>query len=517
VSSLILAYDLGTGGNKSSLYNLHGHCLAECFEPYPTLYPHSGWHEQRPQDWWQAVVTSTRRLLTESDITPADIVCIGISGQSLGAIPLDNKGDLLRQATPIWSDSRAHQQSSEFFNSIPEAEWYRKTGNGFPAPLYTVFKIMWYRQHEPEMFARIAKVIGSKDYVNYRLTGVIATDYSYASGSGIYDLLAWDYDEQLLQASGLPREIFPEIVPSTQIIGTLTRAAAEELGLLTTVQVVSGGVDNSCMALGARNTREGRVYNAQGSSSWIAVTSSKPLIDDHVRPFVFTHVLPGLFTSAVSTFSAGTSFRWVRDQFCRDLKIQAEELGRDVYDLMTAEAAESPVASNGLLFNPNMAGGTSLSASTNIRGAFLGMDLLHTRADLIRAAMEGIALELRIALDALRRMETLNEEILVVGGGSRSALWRQIYADVYNTTIVKTNIDQQAAALGAAACAAVGTGLWKGFDFVDQIHEVQDVIHPDPLHTAIYEKVLPIFVQAGLHLSDLGDRMSEQDMQQQVM
>jgi xylulokinase len=183
-----------------------------------------------------------------------------------------------------------------------------------------------------------------------------------------------------------------------------------------------------------------------------------------------------------------------------------------VYDLMTAEAAESPVASNGLLFNPNMAGGTSLSASTNIRGAFVGMDLLHTRADLIRAAMEGIALELRIALDALRRMETLNEEILVVGGGSRSALWRQIYADVYNTTIVKTNIDQQAAALGAAACAAVGTGLWESFDFVDQIHEVQDVIHPDPQHTAIYEKVLPIFVQAGLHLSDLGDLMAAQDL-----
>jgi xylulokinase len=504
----LIAYDLGTGGNKAALYDDQGQCVAECFEAYPTYYPRTGWHEQRPEDWWQAVVASTRRLLAESGELKGEIVGCGISGHSLGVVPLDRTGRLLRETTPIWSDSRAGAQARRFFERVSEPDWYHITGSGFPAPLYTVFKLMWHREHEPEMFARVDKVIGTKDYINYRLTGYIGTDYSYASGCGVYDLRGWRYEDRLIEASQLPPGIFPEIVPSTQVIGTLTASAAEELGLGKAVKVVSGGVDNSCMALGARNTREGRVYNAQGSSSWIAVTSSKPLIDERVRPYVFAHVLPGLFTSAVSTFSAGTSFRWVRDHLCRDLVEAAADQGVDAYDLMSAEAAKAPVGARGLLFNPNMAGGTSMSPSPNIRGAFLGLDLGHTRADLIRAAMEGIALELRTALDALRRMERLSNEMLVVGGGSRSKLWRQIYADVYNVTIVKTNIDQQAASLGAAACAAVGTGMWDRLDIVDTLHRVEELTHPDGGNSAVYEELLPVYEQAGRFLSDLGDQIT---------
>jgi xylulokinase len=159
------------------------------------------------------------------------------------------------------------------------------------------------------------------------------------------------------------------------------------------------------------------------------------------------------------------------------------------------------------LFNPNMAGGTSMSPSIHIRGAFLNLDLSHTRADMIRATMEGIALELRIALDALRKMETISEEMLVVGGGSRSKLWRQIFADIYNMRIVKTNIDQQAAALGAAACAAVGTGLWSSFEIIDEIHQVIDITEPSAAHTAAYEKMLPVYLKASQSLSDLGDQI----------
>lgn len=513
MKGLILAYDLGTGGNKSSLYDQEGHCLVESFTPYATLYPRSGWHEQRPEDWWKAVVKSTHDLLKYSEADPREIICIGISGQSLSVVPMDQQGQLLRQTTPIWSDARANQEAADFFEGITEEDWYHITGNGFPPPLYSVFKIMWYRNHEPDLFSRINKIIGSKDYINYKLTGSLVTDYSYASGSGVYNLLEWRYDDQLLQASELPSTLFPEIVPSTQVIGSLTKSAAIELGLTQETKVVSGGVDNSCMALGARNTREGRVYNSQGSSSWIAVTSSKPLIDNKVRPFVFTHVLPGLFTSAVSTFSAGTSFRWVRDEFCRDLKTLAEQKGCEAYDLMTNEALISPVGSRGLMFNPNMAGGTSMSESIHIRGAFLGLDLQHTRADIIRAVMEGIALELRIALDALRSMEVLDDQILLVGGGSKNPMWRQIYADVYNSTVIKTNIDQQAAALGAVACAAVGTGMWSSFDFIDEIHKIEDITQPNPANTANYEKVLPIYKQAGNYLSKLGDQMTVEGLQ----
>jgi len=505
----IIAYDLGTGGNKASLYDADGNCLAGNFVAYDTLYPRSGWHEQRPEDWWRAVVESTNALLGETKIDPGGIECIGISGHSLGAVPIDADGRLLREGTPIWSDSRPDTQVAELFAKVDEAEWYNTTGNGFPPPLYTVFKIMWYRDNEPGMFAKIHKVIGTKDYINYKLTRRIVTDYSYASGSGVYDLLGWGYSDKLIAAGGLDSGLFPDIVPSTEVIGELTAEAAGALHLPQTVKVVAGGVDNSCMALGARNIEEGRIYNSQGSSSWIAVSSSKPLLDERARPYVFTHVVQGMFTSAVGVFSTGSSFRWVRDRLCGNLLAEAERTGADVYDLMTAEAEKSPPGANKLLMNPSLAGGNSLDASPNIRGALVGLDLGHTRADVIRAAMEGVAMALRVALDALRKLTHVSDEIVVVGGGSRSALWRQIHADLFGMDVVKTNIDQQAAALGAAAVAAVGTGIWPDFGKIDDIHQVESVTKPIAENSAVYEKLLPAFIQAGRDQSKLGDMLAK--------
>jgi len=227
----ILAYDLGTGGNKASLYDVDGRLLAAAFEPYDTEYPQPGWHEQRPGAWWDSVVASTRKLLAESEVNPTTIRCLAISGHSLGCVPLDADGRLLRESTPIWSDKRATEQAARFFKRVDPTHWYRLTGNGFPAPHYTVFKILWYRDHETEMFGRTAKVIGTKDYINYRLTGRLATDYSYASGLGAYNLTGWDYSDELLTATDLRRELLPEIVPSTEILGHLTPEAAKTLGL----------------------------------------------------------------------------------------------------------------------------------------------------------------------------------------------------------------------------------------------------------------------------------------------
>lgn len=512
MGSYIIAYDLGTGGNKASLYDLEGKCIAETFVTYPTLYPKAGWHEQQPADWWKAVVESTRALLAKSSIDKSEVAALGISGHSLGVVPLDKTGRLLRSSTPIWSDSRSVLQTRRMFEKISEEEWYSLTGNGFPAPLYSVFKIMWYQDNEPDLFKQIDKVIGTKDYINYRLTGNISTDFSYASGSGVYDLVAWKYSEKLLAASGIPADFFPEIVPSTHIIGTLTKTAADELGLPQNVLVASGGVDNSCMALGARNIKDGRIYNSQGSSSWIALTTKIPILDVKFRPFVFTAVIPELFNSAIPVFSSGSSFRWLRDQLCKDLVEKAEKDHCDVYELMTALAATSPAGSKGILFNPSLAGGSSIDTSINVRGAYLGLDLGHTRADVIRATMEGVAMEMRMALDELNKKMAVNDEIVVVGGGSRSKLWRQIYADIFEKRIIKTNIDQQAAALGAAALAAVGAGFWKNFEIIDEIHQVQDTVLPDPGNVSVYRKLMPIFQKGERYLSDLGDDIARLDL-----
>jgi xylulokinase len=493
----IISFDLGTGGNKASLYDTDGTCLASAFVPYTTQYPQVGWHEQRPADWWNAVVESTHKLMNTSGVDKNDIICLGISGHSLGAVPVDKGGNLLRDETPIWSDIRAQMEIEDFFKKIDPDEWYLTTGNGFPAACYTIFKVMWYRNREPNMFNKIFKILGTKDYINLRLTGVFKTDYSYASGTGIYDLKDWKYSSKFIEASGIPAQIWPEIVSSTHILGEVEPKIAEILGLGAKVKVVCGGVDNSCMALGAKNIKDGRVYTSLGSSSWIAVSSGQPVIDLKAKPFVFAHVIPNMFTSAVSIFSAGTSFAWVKENICSELIEKAKAKNNNVYDLMTALAAQAPVGSNNLLFNPSLAGGTSQDRSVHIRGAYMGLDLKHGKADLVRAAMEGIAMNLRLRLDVLRKYCKIQDEILFVGGGSRSKLYLQIFADVYNTKILKTNVDQDAGALGAAGIAAVGCALWNDFNKIDEIHKTVEIVEPDPENNRKYEKILPVFEYAS--------------------
>jgi len=499
----ILAYDFGTGGIKASLYDEAGVSLAAGFDAYPTLYPASGFHEQCPEAWWRATVVSTRRLLASLPAGTAErVAAIGLSGHSLGVVPMDAQGQLLRETVPIWSDSRPDVQPSAFFERISEAEWYLMTGSGFPPPLYSVFKLMWFRDHEPEMFSRVHTILGTKDYINYRLTGVLATDFSYASGSGVYDLKNRCYAPRLIEAAGLPPEIFAEIVPSTQVLGTLTAAAAQELGLPRTVNVVAGGVDNACMSLGAGAFREGRAYNSLGSSSWIAVSSSAPLLDAHKRPYVFDHVVPGQYVSALAIFSAGTAFAWVRDHLCRDLTERAAREGRSAYELMDAEAATSPVGANGVLFNPTLAGGNSLDATPAVRGAFMNLDLRHTRADLLRAAMEGVALGLRNVLDELRKLAPVAEPLTLVGGGANSLFWRQIYADVYHMPVGRTRAGQQAAALGAAVVAGVGAGIWKDFGVIDGLSSATDRQEPNAKNAVEYERLLARYRRLGTLLGD---------------
>jgi xylulokinase len=505
----IISFDLGTGGNKASLYDAAGNCLASVFVTYTTHYPQVGWHEQRPADWWQAVVESTRRLLHSSQADPHAIVALAISGHSLGAVPVDRHGRLLREATPIWSDIRAQQEVAAFFEQVDPDEWYLTTGNGFPAACYTVFKVLWYYKHEPQMARQVAKILGTKDFINYRLTGQLKTDYSYASGTGVYNLKEWRYEPAFIAASRLPAEIWPEIVPSTQVLGPLLPEAAELLGLDPGLQVMAGGVDNSCMALGAKNIRAGRVYTSLGSSAWIAVSSEQPVLDKQLKPFVFAHVIPGMFTSAVSIFAAGSSFGWVKDNLCGNLVEEAQKTGADVYALMNREAAKAPVGSNGLLFNPSLAGGTSQDESVHIRGAYIGLDLKHGQPELIRAAMEGVALNLRLRLDLLRKYTRLEDEILFVGGGARSRFYLGIFADAFNTRILKTNIDQEAGALGAAAIAAVGAGLWPDFSRIDAIHQIVERVEPDPENNRQYERLLPVFALASGYLAKVSEALRE--------
>lgn len=494
----VIAYDLGTGGVKASLHDASGHMLSKVFIEYRTFYPRDNWHEQRPEDWMDAVIKATEILLREGGCPPGDIACLALSGHSLVAVPVDREGALLSERVPIWSDGRADEQTQAYFAKVDPVKWYLKTGNGFPARCYSIFKLMWLKEHQPEVYQNLYKVLGSKDYVNFRLCGRLAMDYSYASGTGAFDLKNRRMDGELLAATGLRPDIFPELLESHAVLGRLTPEAAALLRLSEETLVACGGVDNACMALGAVGAGEGEVYTSLGSSSWIAVNSREPILDAGKRPYVFAHIEEGLYTSAFSIFAGGGSLHWLRDTLCQDL-------GGDAYRKMDEIASRVPIGSNGVLFNPSLAGGTSQDRSVHIRGAFAGLSLGSTRADMIRAVMEGVAMNLRLSLDSLKEHAALSDEMLFCGGGSKSEFWMRMFADVFEMTIRKTNIDQEAASLGAAAIALRASGLWRDYGGIKGLHQTELLLKPDREDAARYRVLMGKFRLLNDMAAELGE------------
>ncbi len=501
----VIAYDLGTGGIKTSIFGEDGISRGFSFLPYETRFPQEGFREQRPDTWWEAVKNSTKTVLNKTKVLAKDIVSLAVSGHSLGALPIGYNGELLCEYVPIWNDSRAKKQAKAFFEKTSESEWYLSTGNGFPAELYSIFKIMWYKENMPDLYKKTQKFIGTKDYINYRMTGVLATDRSYASGSGVYSLSENRYNEKYIEISGIDREKFPCILNSTDVIGTLRPEVAEELGLTSNTLVCAGGVDNACMALGAGCIDNGDIYTSLGTSAWIAVSDEKPVVDIKNRPYVFAHCIPEKYVSAVAIFSAGNSLRWARDKFFADIYEKELTGGESSYKIIDELALSSPAGANKLFFIPTLAGGSSLDRCPDAKGAYMGLDLMHKREDIARATLEGIALNLRVALDILRKYVIVGEKMLMVGGGSKSYVWRQIFANVYGMPIITTNAGEDAGSFGAAIVAAIGAGIWPNFKKVKALTDNKDLIKPSANLIEFYNKLIPMYRE----LLDMSSRIGE--------
>ncbi|MDR1569497.1 MAG: pentose kinase [Oscillospiraceae bacterium] len=497
----VIAYDLGTGGLKASLHEATGKIVRSAFAPYETLYISSSCHEQRPDDWWNAVCAGTKKLLAQNDVSAQSVRAVALSGHSLVGVPIDRGGNALAKTVPIWSDTRAKNEAEKLFRDISYDSWYETTGNGDPPACYPISKLQWMKNNCPDTYDKTAIFLGSKDYVNFKLTGVASTDPSYASGSGFFNLKKWRYEPEFIKAAELDAGRQPEIVPSDAPIGKVTREASLATGLAEGTLVAAGGVDNACMALGACGIGEGHAYTSLGSCCWIAVTSTMPIIDHALRPYIFAHLQKGYYTSGMSIFAGGSAHRWVRDQLFPDFAGES-------FDLLSALAQTSPAGSNGVMFNPSLSGGSSQEKSPNIRGALFGLSLSTTRADIIRATMEGIALNLRVLLDAFRKFVAISDDMLLVGGGAKSAFWRQIFADVFSVRIIKSNIDQEAASLGAAALALKCAGFWTDFSAVAPLHNIESIENPVPQNAAIYKRLLPIFEKSAADLANLGDQMA---------
>ena len=473
----ILAHDLGTTGNKATLYGADGVQRGSSFYGYDTSYPHTGWAEQDPQDWWDAVCTTTKQLLQLTGVLGEEIACITFSGQMQGCAPLDKNAMPLRSCI-IWADQRATRQTAQLGERVGMETVYNITGHRL-SPAYSLPKMLWIRDNQPEIYAATHKFMHAKDAIIARLTGRFATEPSDASGTNAYDLVAGEWSAEILDAAEIDADKLPEVLQSVDVAGEVRSDVAEQVGVPAGTPVVMGGGDGACASVGAGSVEAGVAYSYVGSSAWIATATDSPIFDPDYRTFTFGHVVPGLVIPMGTMQAAGAAYQWARDQLAPLEKQSAEALGVSPYALMNAVAETAPPGANGLTFLPYLMGERAPRWNPDARAAFLGLTIRHTRADMIRSVMEGVALNLRVILDAFRQQGANIDGIRAIGGGVRGRLWSQIMADMYGVPLHRLSVLEAATSMGAAVVGGVGVGLYPDFEFAKQMNSIAETIRPN--------------------------------------
>ena len=485
---MILAHDIGTTGNKASLYSDAGDLVAATTVEYPTDFGPQGKAEQDAEKWWAAITSATRALLEKSGEDAGSIECVSFSGQMMGAVLLDDAGRPLRPAI-IWADTRAQTECDLLVERVGMERCYAITGHRLN-PTYSLSKLMWVRNHEPEVWSQTSMVLLTKDYVAFRLTGRIATDPSDASSTNAYDQNAGRWSEELLGAAEVNVDLMPEVVPSTTLLGGITEDAASETGLRSGTPVVMGGGDGPCAALGAGITSpESGAYTYLGSSSWVSLAADKPLLDPQMRTMTFDHVIPERFVPTATMQAGGASMEWVAD-------LLAPGRDSDRYKRLVEAAADVEAADDGLIFLPYLLGERSPYWNPRARGSFIGLAKHHGPAHVTRAVMEGVAMNLRVGLLAFEEMGDRIDVVDAIGGGARSDVWLQVFADVWGKTVRRRSLVDEANSLGAAVVAGVGVGLFDDFEVASQLSRVEKTFQPDPGRARRYETRYQQFLDA---------------------
>lgn len=504
MSKYVIAHDLGTSGNKATLFDEEGKLIASRVASYQTVYAAGNRAEQNPADWWKAIVETTNALLQL--VSPADIAGIALSGQMMGCLCVDKKGNPLHPHL-LYCDQRSQEEEALLAEKIDPLRFYEITGHRISAS-YSIEKLMWIRKHLPEVFANTDKMLNAKDYINFRLCGTIATDPSDASGTNAYDLNRWAWSDEIIEAAGLDQSLFPEVRSSIDVIGEVTEAAARETGLRKGTPVICGGGDGSCAGVGVGCVAPGSSYNYLGSSSWVALTVEKPVVDEQRRTMNWAHVVPGMLHPSGTMQTAGASYNWMVQQLCQHEKAEAALSKGSVYDLIDEQILQSPLGANKLLFLPYMMGERSPRWNVNAKGAFIGLTVGHTHADMLRAVMEGITLNLGLIVNIFRQHVPV-ENMIVIGGCAQNPVWQQMMADIYQTDINIPNYLEEATSMGAAILAGIGAGLFKDFSVTDRFIHIDKTISPIAANVEKYKQLSEVFDRTYYHLKEVYTDLSD--------
>lgn len=487
----LLGIDIGTSGTKTVLFDESGKTIVQATYGYDIYQPQVGWAEQNPEDWWQACVKGIREIILTSGIQASDIKGIGLSGQMHGLVLLNNECKVIRNSI-IWCDQRTEIECQYMTQIIGRERLIKITGN--PALTgFTLSKLLWVRNNEPENYKKIYKILLPKDYIRYRLTGIFATDVSDASGMQILDISTRQWSEEVLSLLDIDKNILPKVYESTEITGATTEEVSTETNLAIGTPVVGGAGDQAAGAVGNGIVNEGVVSTIVGSSGVVFATTDIPRFDVGGRVHTLCHAVPGKWHIMGVTQSAGLSLKWFKENFCNlDIKkAQIDEV--NVYDLLTKKAEKSPAGANGVIFLPYLMGERTPHLDSKIKGGFIGVSLINSEGDFIRSVLEGVGFSLKNCLDIIEDMEVHVNEIRISGGGAESGLWTQIISDIFQKGLSKISASD-GPALGVAILAGVGVGIYPSVEEAcDRILKGKYYVKPNENLKVIYEERYNIY------------------------
>lgn len=451
---MLLGIDVGTGGTRAVLIDRTGRVLASHSANHAPIHSeHIGWAEQDPEDWWRASQEAIRGALAAAEATGhgTQIDAIGLTGQMHGCVMLDTAGAVLRPSL-IWCDQRTEPQCDWLTDKIGREKLIELVAN--PAlPNFTLTKLLWVRDHQPEIFAEIAHVLCPKDYVRFRLTGEYAMDMQEASGTLLLDVVHRRWSQEVADAAGIPTAWLPKLYEGPEICARINAAGAAATGLPENLPVAAGAGDQGAGAVGMGILAPGSVSATIGTSGVVFAATGQPTLDPKGRLHTFCHAAPGLWHVMGVTNGAGLSFRYLKDTF----------MPLNSYDDLTTLAADVPPGSDGLLWAPYLFGERTPHLDPNARAAFVGITASTTRAHYIRAVLEGVAFSLQDTFSLFADLGIPVNKIRLGGGGARGPLWRQIQADVYNHPVELLEAEE-GGAFGSALLAGTGIGVWPSVE-----------------------------------------------------
>ncbi|MFP4058333.1 MAG: xylulokinase [Candidatus Brocadiia bacterium] len=498
----LLGIDLGTQSVKALVADDQGRTRALAQAEYPILTPRGGWAEQEPQAWWQATCQATQQALAEAKPRPGDVAAVGLAGQMHGTVCVDREGLPVRPAI-IWADGRSGGEVDELVAEVGKERLGRLTANPLAAG-FMAATVRWLGRHEKDTLWRTRCLLLPKDYIRLRLTRQMATDVSDAASTLLFDVAHRRWSAEMADLVGIEPELLPRVVESTETCGTVTRHAARDTGIPADTPVVAGGGDQPVSAVGSGVRDPGLLLATIGTGGQLFAPLEQPAYDPELRTHTFCHAVPRRWFVMGAILSAGLCLRWLRDGVYAGTGLDYEAFSQ-------AASAVEPGA-EGLLFLPYLVGERTPHMDSRARGVFFGLALRHERRHLVRAVMEGVAFAMRDSLEIFRSLGVAAERIVAAGGGARSAVWRQILADVFAAPLAASAVAQPAA-WGAAILAGVGSGVFAGLDQAPTAADPGPPTEPrdenarryDQLY-ALYRSLYPRLKDAYRELSDCGSR-----------